>query len=367
MLEALLGVATRVLALSPTSLRRRDVQNELVCAFGRVHAKHGVTARAFCAALALPARTFRSWQHRPAKPAAPPAPPKPPNPPNDRNTGRFALEATAPDTQLGGDTTDLCVLGVGLKLVGVQDIGDRERCLFDAFAVDHRESQDLIVRAVTDACAGREGMQLITDQGTPYLAEAAAQAYAALGLEHAPQREGTPTAKATVERGFGTVKQALAPVCDVLNRIATAVPATRNGRSPSRRTTGTPPVPDRPGLDLPCCAGGGPIVDLEYGIELQPDRGHDHHVDGPRLGLPRGPGSTCPHGLKRSVAPAHDDVEPDVGRSVHAQPGGWNVDPRKSGLGKSGRELARSPPWDAHSKRLRFSAGGGAHDIRISR
>jgi hypothetical protein len=94
--------------------------------------------------------------------------PKPPPPPrNDRNTGRFALEATDPDTQLGGDTTDLCVLGVGLKLVGVQDIGDRERCLFDAFAIDQRESQDLIIRAVADAFAGREGMQLITDQGTP--------------------------------------------------------------------------------------------------------------------------------------------------------------------------------------------------------
>ena len=226
MLEALLGVTTRVLALSQAPLRRRDVQDELVCAFNRVHGEHGVTARAFCAALALPERTFRSWQDRPAKPAAPPSPPKPPPPPrNDRNTGRFALEATAPDTQLGGDTTDLCVLGVGLKLVGVQDIGDRERCLFDAFAIDERESQDLIVRAVTDASAGREGMQLITDQGTPYLAEAATQAYAALGLEHAPQREGTPTAKATVERGFGTIKQALAPVCDVLNRIATAVPA----------------------------------------------------------------------------------------------------------------------------------------------
>jgi hypothetical protein len=90
---------------------------------------------------------LRSWQDRPAAPAAPPSPPKPPRPPrNDRNTGRFALEATAPDTQLGGDTTDLCVLGVGLKLVGVQDIGAPERCLFDAFAIDQRESQDLIRR-----------------------------------------------------------------------------------------------------------------------------------------------------------------------------------------------------------------------------
>jgi hypothetical protein len=108
---------------------------ELVCAFDRVHRDHGITAREFCAALALSERTFRSWQDRPAKPPPPPSPPKPPSPPsNDRNTGRFALEATAPDTQLGGDTTDLRVLGVTLKLAGVQDLNDRERCLFDAFS-----------------------------------------------------------------------------------------------------------------------------------------------------------------------------------------------------------------------------------------
>ena len=228
MLEALLAVATRLLALSDVPVRRRAVQDELVCAFDRVHTEHGVTAREFCAALALSERTFRSWQDRPAKPPPPPPPPKPPSPPpNDRNTGRFALEATAPDTQLGGDTTDLCVLGVGLKLVGIQDIGDRERCLYDAFVVDVRESSELIVGAVADAAAGREGLQFITDQGTPYLAEAAQQAYAAIGIEHAPQREATPTEKATVERGFGTVKTALAPIFDVLNRIATAAPVLR--------------------------------------------------------------------------------------------------------------------------------------------
>ena len=155
-------------------------------------------------------------------------PPKPPSPPpNDRNTGRFALEATAPDTQLGGDTTDLRVLGIDLKLVGVQDVGDRERCLYDAFAIDVRESAELIAGVVADAAAGREGLQFITDQGTPYLAEAAQQAYDAIGVEHAPQREGAPTEKATVERGFCTVKTALAPIFDVLNRIAAAIPALR--------------------------------------------------------------------------------------------------------------------------------------------
>jgi hypothetical protein len=225
---ALLAVATRLLAQSRVPVGQRAVQDELVCAFERLSAEHGVTAREFCAAIALPERTLRSWQHRPAKPPPPaPSPPPPSPPPNDRTTGRFDLDVTAPGTQLGGDTTDLTVLGVGLKLVGVQDIGDRERCLFEAFEVTERESHEVVARVVADAAAGRDGLQLITDQGTPYLADAAKQAYDAIGVEHAPQREGTPTEKATVERGFGTVKNALAPVLDLLNHVAGAVPDLR--------------------------------------------------------------------------------------------------------------------------------------------
>jgi len=227
LLGALLAVATRLLAVSQVP-RRRAVADEIVCAFDRVHAEHGVSAREFCAAIALPERTLRSWQSRPAKPPPAPAPAEPPKPtPNDRNTGRFDLDVTAPDTQLGGDTTDLTVLGVALKLVGVQDLGDRERCLFDAFAVAEREDAALVEFVVAAAAAGREGLQFITDQGTPYLAEAAKQAYDAIGVEHAPQREATPTEKATVERGFGTLKNALAPILDVLNRVAVAVPSLR--------------------------------------------------------------------------------------------------------------------------------------------
>jgi hypothetical protein len=132
---------------------------------------------------------------------------------------------TAPGTQLGGDTTALAVLGLDLKLVGVQDLGGRERHLFDAFEVAEREDAELVVRVVAEAAAGREGLQFITDQGTPYVAEAAQQAYEAIGVEHAPQREGTPTEKATVERGFGTIKNALAPILELLNRGA--VPSLR--------------------------------------------------------------------------------------------------------------------------------------------
>lgn len=225
LLGALLAVATRLLALSEVPVRRRPVQDELVCAFDRVHGEHGVTAREFCAALALSERTFRSWQERPAKPPTTPPPPKPPTPPNDRNTGRFDLGVTAPDTQLGGDTTDLRVLGIDLKLIGVQDLGDRERCLFDAFAIDERECSELVKGVVAAAATGLEGVQFITDQGTPYVSEAAKQAYDAIGVEHAPQREGTPTEKATVERGFATLKNALAPILGLLERVAVAVPA----------------------------------------------------------------------------------------------------------------------------------------------
>lgn len=228
LLAALLAVATRLLSLSKRPLQRHAVQDELVCAFERLHADHGATAREFCAALAISERTFRSWQHRPPKPPPAPRPPTPPPPaPNDRNTGRFGLEVTAPGTQLGGDTTDLTVLGVALKLVGIQDLGDRERRLFDAFEIAEREDAELVVRVVADAAAGRAGLQFITDQGTPFVAEAAQRAYAALGVEHAPQREGTPTEKATVERGFGTLKHALAPLLELLNRLAGAVPSLR--------------------------------------------------------------------------------------------------------------------------------------------
>ena len=41
-LEALLAVATRLLALSAVPVRRRAVQDELVCAFDRIHTEHGV-------------------------------------------------------------------------------------------------------------------------------------------------------------------------------------------------------------------------------------------------------------------------------------------------------------------------------------
>jgi len=223
---ALLSVATVLLGESRVPTRRRDVQDRLVCAHERLHAEHGTTQAEFCSALAIPERTFRSWRARPPRPPAPTTPPPvDPRPRRrDRATGRFALEVTAPGTQLGSDTTDVRVLGIDLKLTATQDLGAREKRLWEAFALDEHETADLVARVVAEAAAGREGMQHITDQGKPFLAEAAKAAYDALGLEHAPQKEGAPTQKATVERAFHTGKSALAPLLNLTNRLAEAFP-----------------------------------------------------------------------------------------------------------------------------------------------
>src|SRR5262249_32293693 len=163
---------------------------------------------------ARPLRADLPFVARTAAVAAPPVPPPAPPPParNDRGTGRFDLDVTAPGTQLGGDTTDLRVLGIDLKLVGVQDLGAREQQLFEAFALEAQENSDLVVRVLTEALASREGLQFVIDQGTPYMAQATTEACDSRGVEHAPQKEGTPTEKATVERAWHTVKAALAPL-----------------------------------------------------------------------------------------------------------------------------------------------------------
>jgi transposase InsO family protein len=225
-LAALLTVASKVLAATRGPRYRRDLQDHLVAAYDRLHAAHGVTQVDFCTALAIPVRTFRVWHTRPARPPAPAAPPPPPRPPRpDRATGRFALEITAPGTQLGGDTTDLRVLGIDLKLTAAQDLGAREQRLWEAFAIDETETAALVTAVVTAAAADRPGLQFLTDQGKPFMAQATRAACEALGVEHTPQREHTPTEKATVERAFATAKQALAPLLDLLNQLAAAVPA----------------------------------------------------------------------------------------------------------------------------------------------
>jgi hypothetical protein len=134
-----------------------------------------------------------------------------------------------PGTQYAADTTDLEAFGVPLKLIATQDIGGRDDALFDAVIVDESESAAQVADVIKSALHGREGAQVITDQGTPYMADASRRIMDALDVEHAPQKEGDPTGKATVERAFGTVKSILGPMLLVSNRLADSVPALKQG------------------------------------------------------------------------------------------------------------------------------------------
>jgi transposase InsO family protein len=231
--RALLDVATRLLAR--VSLRRSVLRELVVGAWLRLRGEEpSLTQARFCEALALPDRTLRAWLARPMRPT-PPVPPAPePAPDKKRARGlrrpRFGFELVVPGTQLGADTTDTSAFGVPLKLVAAQDVGGRDERLFDSVIVDDRESAEHVVRVVTEALAGREGMQVITDQGTPYLAEATRAALEQLGAEHAPQREGDPLGKATTERAFGTLKGIAQSLLSITDRIAEAVPALRDAK-----------------------------------------------------------------------------------------------------------------------------------------
>lgn len=138
--------------------------------------------------------------------------------------GRFGFDVTIPGTQYAADTTDLEAFGVPLKLIAAQDIGGRDDALFEAVIVDERESAAHVAEVITSALSGREGAQVITDQGTPYMAEATRRVMDELDVEHAPQKEGDPIGKATVERAFGTVKSILGPLLSITNRLADFVP-----------------------------------------------------------------------------------------------------------------------------------------------
>jgi len=235
LLRALLAVATSVLA--QVNLSRPALRALLVGAWLRLRSQTpGLTQQRFCQALALPGRTLRSWlstkppqpQTTTASPAPDPSPePRKPRPRRMRRP-RFRFDLVIPDTQVGADTTDLSVLGVPLKLVAAQDIGGRDRGLFDSVVVDDHESAEHVVDVLSSAIAGREGLQAITDQGTPYMAKATRDALAELGVEHAPQREGDPLGKSTVERGFGILKTIAAPLLTLSDRVVQAVPQLRD-------------------------------------------------------------------------------------------------------------------------------------------
>lgn len=225
-LEALLAVAADVFSHHP--IRKREIQDRLVAARDRLKTEHGVNHEAFCETLGLPPRTVRNWAARPPSPTAEPEPPEPGVKKGDSNEGRFALEVTLPGIQAMADTTNWGLFQEPLKVVAIQDPGDRDRKLLEAAAVEDHEDKEVVIRVVEEALANRPGTQLLTDQGTPYLAEAAQQAYERLELEHAPQKEACPTEKAPLERAFRTIKDALEPLAKLTHQLADAVPALKN-------------------------------------------------------------------------------------------------------------------------------------------
>jgi hypothetical protein len=115
-----------------------------------------------------------------------------------------------------------------LKLVAAQDIGGRDTDLFDAILVDDAESAEQVERVFRAALADMPGAQMITDQGSPYLAHATRELLEKLEVEHAPQKEADPRGKATVERAFLTVKSIAGPILAITDRLATAFPKLRD-------------------------------------------------------------------------------------------------------------------------------------------
>ncbi|MGO9838676.1 MAG: hypothetical protein ACLP1X_31240, partial [Polyangiaceae bacterium] len=200
-LRALLAVATAALALVP--LRRPAVGALLVGAWLRLSTElPSLTKSAFCKALSLPERTLRHWLAHPpvARTTPPPSPPLPP-PHRPPRRPRFRFDVLLADNQVGADTTDLSVLGVPLKLVGVQDIGGRDRRLFDSVVIDTRECADHVVDALRVVLRDCPGIQTLTDQGTPYMAETTKLALDELQAEHAPaSRKSLPSSHVKLRR-----------------------------------------------------------------------------------------------------------------------------------------------------------------------
>ena len=234
---ALLEVATAILA--KVVLRSAPVRTLVLGAWLRLKQRFPtLTQRRFCEALALPERTLRAWKrsadagtdpqnvhrHVQGNHAAPHGSGKKGKARGPRRR-RFGFDVVLPKTQLGADTTDLKAFGVPLKLVAAQDIGARDESLFDAVLVETRETAQVVVQVMTDAVADNPGIQAITDQGATYMAKATTEALEQLDVEHAPQKEGDPTGKATVERAFGTIKSIAQPILELTNTIGDKVPA----------------------------------------------------------------------------------------------------------------------------------------------
>jgi hypothetical protein len=197
----------------------------------------GITIKLLCETIGVPERTFRAWRAEPSAPASetefvhptPPAGrPAPTNPRRRRplKRPRFRFDLIPPGTQHAADTTKLKVLGQDLKLVADQDVGGREANLLAAVIVDDHECAEHVVDVIT--AVAEPGAQVLTDQGSPYVAEFTRLALEAAHIELAPQREADPIGKSTVERAFGSLQTIINPILELTNRLAAVVPALAN-------------------------------------------------------------------------------------------------------------------------------------------
>jgi len=199
----------------------------------RLKQKHGLSARDFCKYLGIPGRTFRYWKkkHSASLPSRSPSEPvsqKTGPRKKKRNLGRFDLAITAPGLQSMADTSQWEIFGIPMKIVAAQDPGNRKKKLWESFEVTSREDSQTVIKVISEALKENPGAQVLTDQGTPYMAQATEEALEELELDHVPQKEGAPTEKAPKERAFGIVKQALKPLSDLTNRLSEKLPALRN-------------------------------------------------------------------------------------------------------------------------------------------
>lgn len=222
---ALLAIATSLLSL--WTEKKKIGRSLILGAYLRLRKEHpSITQERFCKALDISPRTLRSWLENPElreMPAAPPAKPtastKPPRPRSPRRP-RFDFAEVLPGTQIAADTTDIDVLSIRLKFMATQDVGDRHRKLLDSVIVEDKESAESIAKLLDASLSESPGAQVISDQGKAYMAELIDETIERLEAEHAPNQEGTPTEKATMERGFGSIKELSDPLFTLTNRLA---------------------------------------------------------------------------------------------------------------------------------------------------
>jgi hypothetical protein len=219
-----------------------------------MRAEHGIPLKDFAQKLGIPERTLRYWAARTRSTPPEAAPQATQSADHEEaqeatateategaaatasdaqsqassNDGRFSLEISPPGLQSMTDTTDIHAFGITLKLLGAQDTGNRHRRLLESFRVSESESAQLVIEVISRAFADPAGTQAIVDQGSPYVAEATKKALEELEIDHCPQKEGTPTDKAPLERAWRTIKDALAPLLLLTDRLAEAIPALRD-------------------------------------------------------------------------------------------------------------------------------------------